>query len=456
MGDINIDFAWVDGKLIAVPSEKKKQPKPSVVDDELIDWVIREEGFLENPRDIGDGKITLGSGLTAQKWRDLYKQRGNKWSKEDNRKAVKEELEIRNKWAEDNIPNWGLLPSGAQKALLSYKYNYNFTPQNSPKLFKAMANKDFIEAMYQMDATSKNPKFKKGLEERRGREQQRGINAIIAENKPSAPPDGTFIARPDAMVVPNPYAYNLEHTVPTTSLYPTSANNSVEAIKASSEGYEENRIQEMLRNLISFNSMMTSMSYENQLTPQRFVSTAPKGINYTIGSYGEGGALSRKKWNDLSLAEKSEMIGVAVKNGITDLPTIRAKYNEFAEGGDVEEVNEHSSGGKIHIKPENRGKFTALKKRTGKSASWFKAHGTPAQRKMAVFELNARHWKHDLGGPIVRDANIYDGTTEDSQQMIILPGQDGFIYNGPTFQQVQQQIASNPIMKAAYDEGFSF
>ena len=50
--------------------------------------------------------------------------------------------------------------------------------------------------------------------------------------------------------------------------------------------------------------------------------------------------------------------------------------------------------GKIHIKPANRGKFTALKKRTGHSASWFKAHGTPAQKKMAVFALNAKKWKH--------------------------------------------------------------
>ena len=58
------------------------------------------------------------------------------------------------------------------------------------------------------------------------------------------------------------------------------------------------------------------------------------------------------------------------------------------------------SGGKIHIKPENRGKFTALKKRTGHSASWFKAHGTPAQKKMAVFALNARKWKHADGGPL--------------------------------------------------------
>lgn len=48
----------------------------------------------------------------------------------------------------------------------------------------------------------------------------------------------------------------------------------------------------------------------------------------------------------------------------------------------------------IHIKPANRGKFTALKKRTGHSASWFKAHGTPAQKKMAVFALNSRKWKH--------------------------------------------------------------
>lgn len=48
----------------------------------------------------------------------------------------------------------------------------------------------------------------------------------------------------------------------------------------------------------------------------------------------------------------------------------------------------------IRIKPANRGKFTALKKRTGHSASWFKAHGTPAQKKMATFALNARKWKH--------------------------------------------------------------
>ncbi len=68
-------------------------------------------------------------------------------------------------------------------------------------------------------------------------------------------------------------------------------------------------------------------------------------------------------------------------------------------------------GGPIHIKPENRGKFTALMKRTGKPASWFKAHGTPAQKKMATFALNARHWKHGDGGFLHEypDKNVFRG-----------------------------------------------
>ena len=38
-------------------------------------------------------------------------------------------------------------------------------------------------------------------------------------------------------------------------------------------------------------------------------------------------------WDSLSMLEKSEMMKVAVRNGITDLKTIREQYNEFAEGG---------------------------------------------------------------------------------------------------------------------------
>ena len=71
------------------------------------------------------------------------------------------------------------------------------------------------------------------------------------------------------------------------------------------------------------------------------------------------------------------------------------------------ERNYFDEGGGIHIKPENRGKFTALKERTGKSATWFKEHGTPAQKKMATFALNARKWKHKDGGSI-SDSQYYN------------------------------------------------
>ena len=87
-------------------------------------------------------------------------------------------------------------------------------------------------------------------------------------------------------------------------------------------------------------------------------------------------------------------------------------FNQNAENLDIQQdkiaaLNFFSEGGKIHIKPENRGKFTALKKRTGKSATWFKEHGTPSQKKMATFALNARKWKHANGGFL--DNNTHGG-----------------------------------------------
>lgn len=62
--------------------------------------------------------------------------------------------------------------------------------------------------------------------------------------------------------------------------------------------------------------------------------------------------------------------------------------------------NTFADGGNIHIKPENRGKFTRLKERTGKSSTWYKEHGTPEQKKMATFALNVSKWKHADGGPL--------------------------------------------------------
>lgn len=48
----------------------------------------------------------------------------------------------------------------------------------------------------------------------------------------------------------------------------------------------------------------------------------------------------------------------------------------------------------IHIKPENRGKFNALKKRTGKTTEELTHSKNPLTRKRAIFAQNARKWNH--------------------------------------------------------------
>lgn len=106
-------------------------------------------------------------------------------------------------------------------------------------------------------------------------------------------------------------------------------------------------------------------------------------------------------WKDLTMSQRADMMDLYLSKGITSLDDMRSLYDSSIS--DTAQGTSFSDGGSIHIKPENRGKFTALKERTGHSATWFKEHGTPAQKKMATFALNARHWKHGYGG------NLYGG-----------------------------------------------
>lgn len=48
--------------------------------------------------------------------------------------------------------------------------------------------------------------------------------------------------------------------------------------------------------------------------------------------------------------------------------------------------------GGIHIKKKNRGKFNALKKRTGKSTEELTHSKNPLTRKRAIFAQNAKKW----------------------------------------------------------------
>ena len=61
-------------------------------------------------------------------------------------------------------------------------------------------------------------------------------------------------------------------------------------------------------------------------------------------------------------------------------------YGKYKKGG----ILSAESG--ISIKPENRGKLTRLKKRTGKTEAELYATGSPEVRKMVTFARNSRKW----------------------------------------------------------------
>lgn len=62
----------------------------------------------------------------------------------------------------------------------------------------------------------------------------------------------------------------------------------------------------------------------------------------------------------------------------------------FEQGGTLKKIESGKSG--IHIKPENKGKFTETKKRTGKTTEELTHSKNPLTRKRAIFAQNAKHW----------------------------------------------------------------
>lgn len=64
-----------------------------------------------------------------------------------------------------------------------------------------------------------------------------------------------------------------------------------------------------------------------------------------------------------------------------------------------------AKGSGIHIKKENRGKFTETKKRTGKTTEELTHSKNPLTRKRAIFAQNAKKWKHEDGGEVHKPNN---------------------------------------------------
>ena len=137
------------------------------------------------------------------------------------------------------------------------------------------------------------------------------------------------------------------------------------------------------------------------------------GLGSGIAGWITGNKKAKRRARRLNqqASDANERALLSFENRASDVDTqndLNIESNFFNDGGPITMRytgvmspfgNTFGDGG-IFIKPENRGKFTALKERTGKSSTWYKEHGTPAQKKMAIFSLNAAKWKHADGGEL--------------------------------------------------------
>ena len=94
-------------------------------------------------------------------------------------------------------------------------------------------------------------------------------------------------------------------------------------------------------------------------------------------------------------------------NNISETQMQNLLANYAAYGGPL-----FAEGGRIHIKPENRGKFTETKRRTGKTTEELTHSKNPLTRKRAIFAQNAKKWHHAFGGDLMTHGANFD--TDDS------------------------------------------
>ena len=142
---------------------------------------------------------------------------------------------------------------------------------------------------------------------------------------------------------------------------------------------------------------------------------AVTGMTFSNDFIGKDGWFSHKARNKAaSLRNQIEAGNTWVQNTLnnnaenitsTQMQNLLANYAAY--GGPL-----FAEGGRIHIKPENRGKFTETKRRTGKTTEELTHSKNPLTRKRAIFAQNAKKWHHAFGGYLMtHGANFDTGVT---------------------------------------------
>lgn len=167
--------------------------------------------------------------------------------------------------------------------------------------------------------------------------------------------------------------------------------------KAKNKYKELKKQQDIARNraLTSYENAADAADTQSDLNAMASFAAfgGPLGI---WGGYGSGAIGYELAKENLGI----KALNAANKGKLTSLP------NSFESS----ELNTFAKGGKIHIKPENRGKFTKYcgGKVTSECIARGKRSSDPAVRKRAAFAANARKWHHAFGGDLLTNGAEWD------------------------------------------------
>ena len=158
-------------------------------------------------------------------------------------------------------------------------------------------------------------------------------------------------------------------------------------------------------------------------------------------------------WQNLSVSQRARLMNIFRQNGVLDLSEMRRIYDEQNPSltdetpGPFMSAPMYAKGGSIYIKPENRGKFNATKKRTGKTTEELTHSKNPITRKRAIFAQNVRKWKHEDGGYLFKDGGSKTaGTTKlkkvDFNEWFEQEGNRNRPVNIPAMEQLQDSLVA--------------
>ena len=176
----------------------------------------------------------------------------------------------------------------------------------------------------------------------------------------------------------------------------------------------QENIAKVEANINSLNNFQSDASDFDALSQNW--ANADVGMTFNNSFIGKDGWFSNKAKNKAADLRRQVEAGNAwVQNSLTNnaqnISTTQMQNllsNYAALGGPLF----FAEGGGIHIKPENRGKFTATKKRTGKTTEELTHSKNPLTRKRAIFAQNAKKWHHAFGGDLLtHGANFDTGIT---------------------------------------------